>query len=395
MLLCYCGLFSADAVSVQYSVKSDITADTRYNDNVFLTTLQHDSVSSLSIAPSVKIDVKDINWESYLNGRVKDNKYSDKNFDSTDEYLDLSGKYTQEKNIYTLSGAYDKDSNLNIESTDFGVTGKRVNRNRKNLAPQFQRLLSERLVLSVGYDHTDVDYTDAIGTAYVPYGSDTVNGSLIYGVTENDKISILLQAIDYASKNDAYKYKLSVAKIGIDHKISEIWASNFSIGTSRRSSTNRSVLTYDFFGQPIVLTQVSDFTDRGFVLDAGLTETLETGSLNAVISRNDVTNSYGGLNEVSSFRFKYNRNLSVLWRYDISVRYEKIRTVSGVQRSTDRDALFFVPQVSYKIDRDWRAIASYQYIQQRYRIDSSDNRTADSNMIYIGMTYSFPDISTF
>lgn len=394
-LLSCCSFLSSNAVAAQYSVKPDIVVQAEYRDNIFLTTLPHNSVSNLSIAPSVRIDAKDNNWESYLNGKLRNNNYSDKNLDSNDVYLDLSGSYNQERNIYTLSGAYDKASNLTAESTDFGISGKRVNRDSWNIAPQYQRLLSERLIFSASYNHSDVDYTDTARTAYVPYGVDTLSSSLAYGLTENDKLSFLLQATDYASKNDAYKYQLFVARVGIEHNISEMWKTNFSIGASQRSSSNTFIQTFDFFGRPIFLPRVSNFTDRGYVLNAGVSKNLETGLLSADISRDDVANSYGGLNEVSVLSFKFRQNITSLWRYNVDTRYEMIKTVSGVERLTDRNTFTFKTRLFYAIDRQWAARAEYRYIQREFSSNISDNRAAHSNMIFVGMTYNFPEISTY
>ena len=122
---------------------------------------------------------------------------------------------------------------------------------------------------------------------------------------------------------------------------------------------------------------------------------METGSFSGGISRDNVTNSFGGLNVVDSVRFNYQQRLTSLWRYNIGARYEDIDAVSTVTRSTDREVLFFEPRIYYKIDRHWTANASYRYIQRKFKSDTSDDRAPHSNRIYIGMTYNFPDISTF
>ena len=153
--------------------------------------------------------------------------------------------------------------------------------------------------------------------------------------------------------------------------------------------------TFDFFGQPIILTEVTDFSDKGYVLDAGFTRKVETGSFSGGISRDNVTNSFGGLNVVDTVRFNYQQKLTSLWRYNINARYENIDAASAVTRTTDREVLLFEPRINYTIDRHWAANASYRYIQRKFKSDTSDNRAPHSNRIFIGMTYNFPDISTF
>mgnify|MGYP001815670807 CR=1 FL=1 len=284
--------------SAQYAIESKVSAHAEYNDNIFLTTLPHDGVYGLIIIPEAKMVAKEANWETFLSGKLRRNNYSAHNLDSNDIYLDASGDYRMERNIFTLTGLYHKDSNLNTLSSDFGVTGQRINRNLWSIVPQFQRLLTDRLSFSASYNHTDVDYIDAEDTGYVPYRTDTLSGSFVYGLTERDRLSFILQATDYASKNDALEYQLFISRVGIEHNFTELWSTNFVIGGSRRNSTNTVTQTFDFFGQPITLTEVTDFSDKGYVLDAGFTRKMETGSFSGGISRDNLKNSFGGLNVV-------------------------------------------------------------------------------------------------
>ena len=381
--------------AVQYAIESDVSARVEYNDNIFLTSLPHDSVYGLTVIPRAKMLAKEINWETFLSGKLRSNNYSDHNLDSNDVYLDASGNYNQERNVYSLAGLYHKDSNLNALSTDFGVTGQRVNREKWSISPQYRRLLSERAILAVSYSHIDVDYIDAEDTGYVPYKADILSGSVAYNLTEKDKVSLTLQATDYTSKDSAIEYQLFITRVGIEHEFTELWSGDFTIGGSRRNSTNRITQTFDFLGQPITLTQETDFSDKGYVLDAGFTRKMETGSFSGRISRDDVTNSFGGLNEVNTIRFSFNQKLTELWRYTVDARYEDIDAVSAVVRSTDREVLFFEPNLYYTIDRHWTANASYRYIQRKFKSDTSDDRAPYSNRVFIGVTYNFPDISTF
>jgi hypothetical protein len=390
-----CLLLSFKVNAIQYAIESDVSARAEYNDNIFLTSQPHDSVYGLTVIPEAKMIAKEAHWETFINGRLRSNNYSDHNLDSNDIYLDVSGKYSQERNVYSLAGSYDKDSNLNALSTDFGVTGRRVNRKLWSITPQYQRLLTERAVLSISYNHIDVDYIDAEDTGYVPYKADIASGSLAYYLTEKDKVSFTLQATDYMSKDGSFEYQLFITRLGIEHNFSELWSVDFSIGGSRRNSTNTVTQTFDFFGQPITLTQVTDYTDKGYVLDAGFERKMETGAFTGRISRDDVTNSFGGLNEVNTVRIGLNQKLTEVWRYDIQARYEDINAISSGTRTTVRDVLFFEPRLYYIINRHWTANASYRYITRKFKSDTSDDQAPHSNSIFVGMTYNFPDISTF
>jgi hypothetical protein len=389
-----CSLFSSNSVSVQYSVQSNVDTRIEYNDNIFLTTVQHNNVTNLSVIPSISIISKEINSETTLSAKLKSNSYTDHSLDSNDVYLDLSSNYNQERNLYSLSGAYNRVSNLNSESTDFGIAGKRVNRNLWTIAPQYQRLLTERLILSADYNHVEVDYPDDSGTVYRGYNTDTVTSSLIYELTENDKLSLVVQSSDYASSDNIFEYTLHVTRAGIEHNFSATLSANISIGASRRDSVNSTIQTLDFFGQPIILPPVSD-QSNGFVLDAGITKKFLTSSLLVAASRNDVANSLGGLNEVNAIQFNYSNNITQSWQYHLSARYEKTDAVSAIALATNRETMFLEQRLYHRIDRDWAVNAGYRYVQRKFDSDVLNNETPHSNMVYVSMTYNFPAISTF
>ena len=385
----------SDAYSVEYLLESDINARVLYEDNIFLTDLPHDSVTGLIVTPTLYGVIKEKNWETKLSARIRSHNYSDDTLDTNDQFFDLTGQYSSERNIFALSYNYDFDSNLSSTSTDFGISGRRVNRKMQSLAPQYTRLLTERLVLSASYIYTDVDYLEAENTGYTPYITESGLLSLAYDLTEKDKLTFSLQAVDYTSKNDLITYQLFSSRIGVDHKFSEILSTDFMIGASRQNSTSLTTQSFDFFGNIIVQTQEVDFENRGFVLDAGIKQLLERGEITGRISRNNVTNSFGGLDRVNQLRFNFSDKISSLWRYALGARIEDITSISSGTRTTDRDVLFFDAIIYYSITEKWKANASYRYIQRKFKSDTSDDRAPHSNRVYIGLTYNFPTLSTF
>jgi hypothetical protein len=202
-------------------------------------------------------------------------------------------------------------------------------------------------------------------------------------LSETDKLNFILQATDYQSKDEILEYQLFITRIGVVHEFSELWSADVSIGGSRRDATVRVTPNLD-----------SDFSDTGYVLDAGLTRTMETGTFSGTISRENKPNSFGGLNEVDMLEFILGQNITERWRYSIVARYKDIDAVSDVDRSTDREIVLFQPRLFYTIGRQWTAEASYRYIQRKFKDDISQS-APHSNLIFIGMTYNFPDISTF
>jgi hypothetical protein len=386
---------SFNAFSSEQSLEADVSARAEYNDNIFLTDQEHDAVTGLIITPSIAGVIKEAHWEAKLAASLRINQYSDNNLDSNDQYFDLTGRYIAERNIFSLNVNHDLDSNLSSTSTDFGIVGRRINRKMQSITPQYTRLLTERAALVLSYTYSDVDFLDAEDTGFTPYVTESISGSFIYDLTEKDKLTLSLTAIDYRSRNDLVTYQLFVSRAGVDHKFTETLSGDFSLGVSRRNSTNRQTQTFDFFGRPITVTQVFDAKNRGLVYDAGIKNLFESGQIEGRISRDDTTDSFGGLNEVNRLNLIYTNRVSELWRYKISGRYDDITSISSGSIRTDRDIFFFESVAYYSITSKWNVNASYRYIARKFKSDTSDNRAPHSNRIYLGLTYNFPSLSTF
>lgn len=377
----------------EWHVDGDVDSQVEYNDNIFLSDAPHDDVYGLIVSPSIRAGVKEKHWSTDLEARVRSNNYNQHELDTNDQYLDLSGQYSASRSILGLDANYNLDSNLNSTSSDFGVFGRRINRKYQSLSPRYIFLITERSSILFQYSYTDVKYIEAEDTGFTPYVTNSLIGKYTYGLSEITKLNLSLQAVDYESEDMLTSYELLMSRIGVEHELSEIWQTDFTIGVSRRNTTNRNTVTYDFFGNQIVQTTEIDSSDRGLVLDAGITRLLENGKIEARISRDDTTNSFGGLNQVDRFKLNYGDKVSKTMRYLFSTRYEDIEAVSTGARNTDRQILFFESILYYSLAENWDMSASYRYIQRKFRSDTSD-KAPHSNRIYLGLTYNFPSLST-
>jgi len=395
LAICTMLSYAQAAYAKEYKLEADVDARAEYNDNIFLTSAPHDGTTGLIVTPALTGVIKEENLEGELRARLRINRYSDQNLNGNDQLFDLTGRYIAERNIFSLNIIHNLDSNLNSTSTDFGIVGRRINRKSQSITPQYTRLLTERSILILSYTYTDVDYLEAENTGFTPYKTETGSGSLIYDLTERDKLTVSLQAIDYTSKNDLVTYQLFTSRFGIDHKFTETLSTDFLVGVSRQNSTNLQSESFDFFGQTILITQEIDAGNRGLVLDIGIIQLFENGQIEGRISRNNNTNSFGGLDEVDRFKINYRHKMSELWRYNISGRFEDIESISSGSRSTDRKVFFFETIAFYSISRNWDVNASYRYIMRRFKSDTSEDRAPHSNRIFLGLTYNFPSLSTF
>lgn len=380
--------------ATEYLIKSRVNTAAIYNDNIFLEAFPPESVSSLAITPGVSVLAREASWESTLNAKISNYTSNNESIERNDKFIDVSGKYFTARDTFTLNAAYDLDSTLNSNSSDFGIADERVDRETTSIGPEYIRRLTERLSVLVSYNHTDVDYLNATTTSFVSYITDMESGSFIYGLSELDQLNFTLQNIDYESKDKNSEYNMIIARVGMNHKLSETLSVDYKVGVSRREITRRGQASTIFFGIPVTLFQETDYTDTGAVLEAGMNYELEESSYGLRISRDNVTNSFGGLNESDKIRLEYNRDVTSLLSYSIDTWYEDVEAISGNVSFSTRSTIYFEPGIKYSLDKDLDLNVSYRYIRRDYDFINV-GRAPESNQLYIGILYRFPVISTF
>lgn len=385
---------ASDTCSSERLLDASIAARAEYNDNIFLVNEPEGSVAGIVVTPAISGIIKEKNWETSINARLAIQKYSEHDLDSNDQFFNLLGRYLTQRNIFSLNIHYDLTSSLSTTSEDFGLSRTRIKRKTQSVSPVYTHLLTERSRLVFSYIYTDVDFLDAVNTNFTPFITQTGVASLQYALTEKDNLSISLQGVDYVSKDELVTYQLFTTNFGINYTFSETLSSNFQIGVSRQSTTNLRTEIVDFSGQVITLTREVDATNRALVFNIGLTQSLESGSIGANISRNDSTNSFGGLNLTNRFALNYVERISELWRYDINGSYTDVTSVASGFGNIGYDTFSFEAVARYSISSNWEFSTSYRYILRKFKSDTSDN-APHSNRIYVKLSYNFPSLSTF
>lgn len=379
----------------QWSLETDVDAGVLYNDNIFMSSGTHDAVSGVIITPTLSGIVKEQHWQANLDAMFQQQYYSDHTLDGSDQFFSLGGQYNAERNIFSLTAKYDLGSNLNSTSTDFGIAGRRINTIEQSVTPQYTRLINERMALTLSYAYTDIDFEDAERTPYTPYITQSGSVSLIYNLTEKNRLTLSVQGVDYQSQNNLITYKLYTSNIGLEHEFSETLSTNISLGVSRQKATNLTTQTFDFFGQPVTVTQALDSENRSSVYNGAITKLLENAKIEGGISRNIRSNSFGGLDRVDQLRLEYSGNISSLWRYAIRSNYQDIKSSNTGGNSLSRELFTFETKIYYSFSTNWNLNASYRYSARKYKSDTSGERAPHSNRLYIGLSYNFPSISTF
>lgn len=396
LALCILLIFPKESYSSEKLLEASVSARAEYNDNIFLTTSFHDAVSSLIITPSLSGVIKEQNWQAKLNSQLRLNQYSNHNLDSNGQLLNLTGQYSAERNVFSLSVNHDLITSLSTVSTDFGLSSESLRRKTQSITPQYTRLLTERLVLTLSYSYSDTQYLDIENdTRFISSYTETGSSALRYNLSEKDQVSLNFQAVNYTRKDKLGDIQLFDLSVGFDHDFSQTLSVDLAVGVSRRNSTNLQTTVLDFFGTIITIPQEINTKTRGSTLNLSVEQLLAVGSISGRVSRNTTTNSFGGLNETDKVVIKYDERLSSLWRYAISASYADTISVSAATTSTDREVLFLEARTNYSLTQEWSMSLSYRYRQRKFKNVSSAGEAPDSNRLQIGLTYNLPSLSTF
>lgn len=388
-LLFYFGNLNA----AEWSINSNLFMSYDYNDNAFLTLQPHESVSSTVIQPNIKFNVEERNWKNTFEARLRSNNYSDSSLDSNDQYYMVFGSYKRERSTFSLKGSYDLKSNLDTESDDFGISTVRINRATTNVSPSYLYMLTERLQASLSYTMMESKYDDLVGLNFVPYEVDMSSISLGYGLSEKNKLNASAQYTDYLSFDGLSEYQLLALRIGLSRQFTERFLVDFMVGSSERDSINRDTGTIDFFGTTVNLAPESA-SSSSLVIDMNFNLKTEVGSVTGKLSRDNVTSSYGGVNEVNMISLAYKRKLSDHWNFDMSGKYEETESIISSTSFSDRNSLSIATRINYSLDKDWKVTVSWRYIEREF-ITQNQSSVPNSNRLFVGMRYSSSKLSTF
>ena len=373
--------------AAETTIESGVRAVVQYNDNLFMNSATQDSVSNMIIAPSVKLLTKEENWDAFFSAKLIHSIYSEDVLNGTDQFYEAVGKYSTERNLYSISGKYNVDTNLDRDNAAVGIDGRKVSQTRWSIAPEYTRLLTERLSLMMHYDYTEADFDDL--TATVPYKTDTIAGTGTYSLSERSKFDFTLTSMNYKRKDGAAEYRIFSSMVGLTHNLAETLVVNYSIGSSSVSLNTQQTQVFDFFGQSVVATQVADSNKTSLVFDAGI----DAGWLTAKASRSASTDSYGVVNELDQLDLYFRFQMSELVRVMFRVNYYNTEEI-GDNNNFGRTFIYYQPILKVALSKNLTIDATYRYTTHDYNTQTF-NTSQDANVFYVGVSYAFPSVPVF
>lgn len=384
--------------AAEWVAEPSVTLRGEYDDNIRLTSLDHDDVWGTIVDPSLKLSRRTELWDLNATGRVRAAWYSgDEDLDTVDNFLDLAAERRFERGSLEASAGLANDTTLQNEYLDIdtGLVINQIDRSRRSARLAGQYMFTEATWVEASVDYSQVEYDDGLRFGLLDYDYLTPGLRIIHQLNPTTQVfGILSHArVDYDTASEL-ESKTDSLQLGAAYDITEVWKVSGSVGTRRTSTSQLVPSDFRFISTPPYIEWIYETRDSettGLVYDASLTREFETGSLKLSASQSIVPSSTGSDTETTRLDLTGTRRFSAQLWAQLAVSYYQSDTVGDVTTRADQDRYRIAPSLTWMLDRDLSLRAGYAYTHVKRDVAIDD--TADSNMAYVSLGYSWPRLS--
>jgi hypothetical protein len=398
---------SLPVFAAEWSAEPTVSLRNGYNDNIRLTTGDHDSVWETDVTPAVKFGVEKENQGLFGNADVSIVRFfggsganSSSQLDREDYHLKINSYHRAERNDFGADINITQDSTLDTELTQTGqVIENRATRLSTILNPSWTRMINEKTRLDLEYQFNRVEYSDEVGVSnLVNYDYNTVSASLIRNLTPLTQ-GTLSTSFDRYKPETGLNSDSYAIQAGLSRQHSETLSTSWLAGWR---NTNSDTLNPTGFcvgadpgasfpkctgGFPVQTgTETDQINNTGSTYAASITKTLERGSLGASLSRLATPSGEGELLDTTRLALTGEHRFTETLRSNLTAEYYKRETIvnaSGQPVSGDRNFFRIRPSVTWQWQREWLLSGEYQYSED----EETNGDTATQNAVYLTLTY--------
>lgn len=403
LLLAAASLATSGLHAAEWVAEPSVSLRSEYDDNIRLTAFDHDSVWGAILDPRLTLSRRTELWDLNATGRLRAAWYDDDGLNTVDNFLDIAAARRFERGSLEASAGLINDTTLQNEYLDIdtGLVINQIDRSQRKLRLAGEYMLTETTWVEASVDYSRVKYDDGLRYGLLDYDYLTPGLRVVHQLNPKMQVfGILSHArVDYDTAS-ALESKTDSLQLGAAYDITELWKVSGSVGT-RRTRTSSLVPTAvpipglePFFPLPGTYTVVYEPRDSettGLVYDASLSREFETGSLKLSASQSIVPSSTGTDTETTRVELNGTRRFSAQLWGRFAVSYYRSASVGDVTTRADLDRYRITPGLTWRLDRDLSLNAGYAYTHVKRDVALDD--TADSNMVYVSLGYTWPRMS--
>ena len=409
-------MLPAAASAAEWALDPMVSGQVRFDDNLRMRVTDKLATTEVAIRPELAFfratEVSEIRGEAALNFRRFDKDDEVNKLNTDDYFLKATSFYRTERQRWGLDLNFTKDTTLDSELEETGVVFSRVPRLIRALTPNWTYSLNERNNINLYYSYRQVRYdTGPVENYFFDYDNQVLSLGHRFSWTERTGFNTTLSVSRYHRDDDSYVSENGQFQIGVSHMFSERWSGQFTAGGRRTRNTVKAgvpiclgyIMPGFFFGKPgsvcvdrdtlleipFEITTKKDSTlSSGGVFSVGVQHRDETSSVAVNVSRNIVPSARYGLILTDRAGLDYEHSFSETLSASASLSWYSSNDTASDGDFLDREYIQFVPQLRWRLDRDWSLVGAYRYREQRY----ARRDTARGNAAWLTLRYGWPKI---
>lgn len=399
--LCVCvGLMSLipSAHAAQWQYQPKISLISGLDDNLSLRINEKDRTWETSIRPQIKLRSTSERNNIEAFARIETIQYNGDNVerrpDRTDKRFTLEMQRNYERAVAGLNLTYVEDSSFEAELAQSGIaTLADVGRRQATFSPSLHYQLTEKNLLSLTYDFSDVSYDDIPVSRFRDYTTHSAQAFLSHELSQRNSINTLLGFTRFQYDDDRQLSDNLTLRFGFKRSFSETLTASLSVGGRRTDSKQIVPVPIGFtvdgvFVQTRFTTVEQQSEQTGSTFAANLTKEFETGSFNADLSRNITPSGTEGLVVSDQFNVLARHKLNDKLTSALTFRWTQNAQDNPDLRTFDNEFFSIIPSLTWRLSEMWSLRSSYRY---REEVRGSGGAKRKSNLIHFMLTYDGPN----
>jgi hypothetical protein len=385
--------------AVEWTAEPAVTARHEYNDNINLSVRPQSSVRGSFIAPSLDLGANTPIWQ--LSGGVSatQRRYSgQEGLDRDDEASRLSAAYRTERNRWQLSASRSLSSLLSSDliSSDTGVVQAQQQTETKTIAPTWTWNYSERTLLQVMYQQSDVSYENIQNSSLYDYDYRSATATLSNQISALNQIFVTGGYSSFHVPNTGFDSDTRSLQIGASRNFSPTTQGTVQAGLRNTESFTRG-------GNPVFtrfstvingevvdvlvqtgVTQDSRRKNTSSVFSGSLERKFEKTLARLAVNRTLSPTGSGGQTEQDAVSFYFRNPLSPRLTLSVNANWQKTSAFEGNISNNDLTYYNFSSGIDWRWLRDWSVGMDYKYAHVNRE---HENAAADSNSVGLSLIY--------
>jgi hypothetical protein len=386
-------------MAAEWTAQPSITARHEYNDNINLSIHPHSSVRGSFLTPSLDFGVNTAVWQVSGGVSATQRRYSGQaGLDRDDNTSRLSTAYRTERNTWQLSASRSLDSLLatDLITPDTGVAQGQRQTETRSVAPSWSWMYSERTMLQVMYQLSEVSYENTLSGGLYDYDYRSTTVVLSNQVSELNRVFITGGYSSFQVPNTGFDSDTVNLQVGATRIFSSTVQGTLQAGRRNTESFTRG-------GNPIFsrfstvingevvdvlvqtgVTQDARLEDTGSVYSGNLERQFERALARVTVSRTLNPTGSGGQSEQDMLGLILKNPLTPRLMWSVSGNRLKTRVFEGNITNSDLTYYDFNSGLEWQWLRDWNVGLNYRYGHVKRVVESE---SADSNSVYLTLIY--------